>query len=276
MELKFANKITTFAHPIVMGIINCTPDSFFEDSRKQLQDEVLQLAEKHLKDGASILDLGAFSTRPGIDFISESEELNRIKEPLKWITSEFPEAWISVDTFRASIADFCLQNGAHIINDISGGQFDEQLLDVVSSYQSPYIVMHLQGTPETMHHDYVYGDISQDVVHYFEKRIAHYHSKGIQQLILDPGFGFSKSMNDNFRLLGHLEELKALSFPVLAGVSRKRMIWKTLESSPEQALNGTTVLNTVALLKGADILRVHDVREAVEAVRLVRRMTVES
>lgn len=272
MELKFANKINTFAHPIVMGIINCTPDSFFEGSRKQLRDDVLQLAARHLKDGASILDLGAFSTRPGIDFISEHEELNRIKEPLKWITSEFPEAWISVDTFRASVADFCLQNGAHIINDISGGQFDEQLLDVVSRYQCPYIAMHLQGTPETMHQDYVYEDISKDVIHYFEKQITKYRSKGIQQLILDPGFGFSKSMNDNFRLLAHLKELKTLSLPVLAGISRKRMIWKTLESSPEQALNGTTVLNTIALLKGADILRVHDVREAVEAVRLVSRM----
>jgi len=271
MELKFANKITTFAHPIVMGIINCTPDSFFEGSRKQFRNEVLQLAEKHLKEGASILDLGAFSTRPGIDLISENEELERIKEPLKWISSEFPEAWVSVDTFRASVADFCLQNGAHIINDISGGQFDEKILDVVSRYQCPYIAMHLHGTPETMHHDYVYGNISQDVVHYFEKRIAHYRSKGIQQLILDPGFGFSKSMNDNFRLLEQLDDLKTLSFPVLVGISRKRMIWKTLGSSPQEALNGTTALNTIALLKGASILRVHDVREAVEAIRLVQR-----
>lgn len=267
--LTIRGEVRRFTEPVVMGIINCTPDSFYAPSRGQLRDDVMAMARAHVEAGAAMLDLGAFSTRPGGEMISEDEELSRLQGPLAWVSEAFPEVLLSVDTFRASVADYCLEHGAHIINDISGGQFDSSILDVVARADVPYIVMHLQGDPATMHASYTYEQIEQDVMDYFTSLLERLEAKGITQGIIDPGFGFSKPLEDNFRLLRHLDMLQALHRPVLVGVSRKRMIWQTLDTSPAQALNGTTVLNSIALTKGASILRVHDVKEAVEAVRLV-------
>lgn len=261
-----------FDQPIVMGVINCTPDSFYAGSRGRLHEEIMSLAARHVEAGATIIDLGAFSTRPQSELVSELEELARLKEPLQWIAEAFPRAIISIDTFRASVAEYCLAHGAHMINDISGGQFDGNMLDVVASAGVPYVAMHLRGDISTMHAKYTYSSVERDVVDYFTRLLARLDAKGITQSIIDPGFGFSKSTEDNFRLLNHLGVLQSLGRPVLAGLSRKRMIWQTLDSSPALALNGTTVLNTIALMKGASILRVHDAREAMEAVALTSRV----
>ncbi len=271
LTLKINDKIFTYDKPIVMGIVNCTPDSFHTGSRKQLKDELLNLVEKHISDGATIIDLGGFSTRPNAKFVSEMDELERLKEPLSWIKEKFPDILISIDTFRASVADYCLKNGAHIINDISAGSFDSELPNVVTKHNCPYIIMHLNGDLTTMHNNFTYQNITEDVLKYFEQKIDFFRQKGISQLIIDLGFGFSKSMEDNFELLRNLAQFKQLNTPILAGLSRKRMIWQTLNSSPSEALNGTTVLNTLALQAGAQILRVHDVKEAVEVVRLVQK-----
>lgn len=260
-----------FDQPIVMGVINCTPDSFYADSRAQLRDEIMGLATKHVEDGATIIDLGAFSTRPGGEAVSAAEELARLREPLGWIVEAFPEIIVSIDTFRASVAAYGLAHGAHIINDISGGRFDPDLLDVVASAHVPYVAMHAQGDVASMHEKYAYSRVERDVVAYFAELVERLAARGIDQVIVDPGFGFSKSMEDNFRLLHRLDALRPLDCPILAGLSRKRMIWQTLDSSPALALNGTTVLNTIALMSGASILRVHDVREAMEAVALVAK-----
>lgn len=271
LTLKIANKIRIYESPIVMGIVNCTPDSFYEGSRKQTEIEILSEVEKHLSEGATLIDLGAYSTRPGVQAVSLDEEKKRLANPLKWIHQHFPEAIISVDTFRSEVAEFSLANGAHIINDISAGGFDEKTLDVVSNYQCPYIAMHLEGTLESMHQTPQREDVVQDVINYFQQKIQLFQQKGIEQIIIDPGFGFSKTMDDNFQLLHHLDALQSLSYPILTGVSRKRMVWQTLHSSPKEALNGTSVLNTIALMKGSSILRVHDVKEATEAIRLIYR-----
>lgn len=268
ITLKINNKIHSFPHPIVMGIVNYTPDSFYRKSRVSQKDEVLFLAEKHLNEGAKLLDLGAFSTRPGSAQIDENEELERITLPLQWVTDYFPEALLSIDTFHAKIAEYSLQNGASIINDISGGTYDTKILDVVAKYDVPYIAMHVSADFKTIHEEMESSDILHDVSDYFDQKIALYKSKGITQIILDPGFGFSKKMNDNFTLLNRLSELKKLGYPILVGLSRKRMIWQTLDISIDEALNGTTVLNTIALQNGASILRVHDVKEAMEAIKL--------
>lgn len=271
LTLKINDKIFTFDKPIVMGIVNCTPDSFHVNSRKQLKDELLRLVEKHISDGATIIDLGGFSTRPNAKFISEIDELERLKEPLSWIKEKFPDTLISIDTFRSLVADYCLNNGAHIINDISAGSFDTELPNVIAKHDCPYVIMHLNGDLATIHNDFTYQNITEDVLKYFDQKIEFLHQKGISQLIIDLGFGFSKSMDDNFELLQNLDLFKKLNTPILTGLSRKRMIWQTLNSSPSNALNGTTVLNTLALQAGAQILRVHDVKEAVEVVRLVQK-----
>ena len=272
LTVKINDKIFTYDKPIVMGIVNCTPDSFHADSRKQLKDELLRLVEKHISDGATIIDLGGFSTRPNAKFVSEIDELERLKEPLSWIKEKFPDTLIAFDTFRSSVADYCLKNGAHIINDISAGSFDTELPNVIAKYDCPYIIMHLNGDLATMHNDFMYQNITEDVLKYFKQKIQFLHQKGITQLIIDLGFGFSKSMDENFELLQNLTQFKQLNAPILVGLSRKRMIWQTLNSSPNEALNGTTVLNTLALQAGVQILRVHDVKEAMEVVELVRKL----
>ncbi len=278
LKLKTDHKFHIYSYPVVMGIVNCTPDSSYGGSRKQLKEDILTLVEKHLNDGATIIDIGGFSTRPGTQFISDKvisdkEEIERISGPLTWIREKFPYTILSIDTFRSSVADYCLSHGAHIINDISAGEFDPEILDVVSRFNCPYIAMHLLGNLTTMHNEYDYVAIEEDVCSYFELKYSKYKSKGIDNVIIDPGFGFSKSKEDNFRLLKNLEVLKKLSLPILVGVSRKRMIWQTLDSSPNEALNGTSVLNTIALQNGASILRVHDVKEAIETIKLVQQLS---
>ncbi|WP_421893617.1 dihydropteroate synthase [Marinoscillum sp.] len=258
--------------PKVMGILNVTPDSFYEGSRQQTITDLLRSAEKMLNEGATFLDIGGYSTRPGADEIEEKEEINRILEPIRQVASRFPDAVISIDTFRSEVAIEAINAGAHIVNDISAGMLDGRMLESVGWMGVPYIAMHMRGTPQDMKHHTEYEDLLGEVTHFFSERISAAKSAGIKDVIIDPGFGFAKTVEQNFYLLNRVEYLKHLSHPLLIGVSRKSMVYKTLNIEAEAALNGTTVLNTVALLKGTSILRVHDVKEAVEAVKLVNQI----
>ncbi len=270
MFINCKGTLVDLAQPKVMGIINITPDSFYSGSRSNTEKEILTNAEKMLLDGATFLDLGAYSSRPGADDISIEEELGRMMPAIEMILKEFPETILSIDTFRATVAEKSIQAGAAIINDISAGKLDDKMLQVIARYQVPYIMMHMKGTPQTMKDLNQYEDLTADVLFYFSERIRAAREIGINDLIVDPGFGFAKSIEQNFELLSKLELFKNLEIPLLIGVSRKSMIWKPLDISPSEALNGTTVLNTTALLKGAGILRVHDVKEAIECIKLTR------
>lgn len=255
-----------------MGILNITPDSFYSGSRKNSEWGILLAAEKMLNEGAAFLDLGGYSTRPGAGEVAVEEELKRVLPALELILKNFPDAIISVDTFRSRVASESLEAGAGIINDISAGNLDEDMMKVVARYQVPYIMMHMRGTPQTMKDLNEYEDLTRDVLFYFSEKIKKARDLGINDLIADPGFGFSKNIDQNFELLSKLELFETLELPVLVGLSRKSTIYKTLGTTPEEALNGTTVLNTVALRKGAAILRVHDVKEAMETVKLVSHL----
>jgi dihydropteroate synthase len=268
-SLNVGGKILDLSTPKVMGILNITPDSFFEGSRTQSEKEILIQAEKMLTEGADILDLGAYSSRPGATDISVEEEKQRLIPAVKLIANHFPEAVVSVDTFRASIAKEAIQNGAHIINDISGGNFDAEMFKTVGDLGVPYILMHMKGTPQSMKNLVHYDDLIGDLTHYFSIKIAQLQQAGVKDIVLDLGFGFAKNITQNFELLKQLENFRSLGFPLLAGLSRKSMIYKTLAIDANEALNGTTVLNTIALLNGASILRVHDVKEAREVVKLL-------
>lgn len=254
--------------PKVMGIINVTPDSFYDGGKTFAGKEILKQAEKMLSEGATFLDVGGHSTRPGADVISEAEETERVVSAVNEIVKHFPEALISVDTFRSQVAKKAVANGAALVNDVSGGMLDTDMPKTVAKMKVPYILMHMRGTPQTMAQLTDYENITLEVIKYLSEKIARARAAGIDDLIADPGFGFAKRREQSFQLLNDLELLKHLRVPILAGLSRKSMISKTLETTPENALNGTTSLNTVALLKGASILRVHDVREAVECVKL--------
>lgn len=254
--------------PKVMGIINLTPDSFFEGSRKQTVADALQQAGKMLADGAAILDLGAYSSRPGAEDISVQEEADRLLPIVEAIVEAYPEAILSIDTFRASVAEAAVNAGAHIINDISGGQLDADMFATAARLQAPYILMHMKGNPKTMTQLATYDDVFTEVLDYFNIRIAQLKKLGVEDIIIDPGFGFAKKPEHGFALLKRLEDFAPLDLPMLVGVSRKKMIYGTLGNTAAEALNGTTVLNTIALAKGANILRVHDVKEAMEAVKL--------
>ncbi|MGV3705016.1 MAG: dihydropteroate synthase [Arcticibacter sp.] len=267
--INAGGSLIDFTIPRVMGILNITPDSFYQGSRTPGTDDALRRAEKLLSDGAAMLDIGAYSTRPGAAEVSVEEEIGRIVPVIKALVSEFPTAILSVDTFRASVARASVEAGAHIINDISGGDLDPQMFETVAALRVPYILMHMRGTPQTMTSMTGYEDIFREVLSYFAARIARLKELHVHDIILDPGFGFAKNAAENFELLNQMEKFSVCGLPVLAGLSRKRTIWQTLGISSEEALNGTTVLNTVALQKGASILRVHDVREAVEAVKLI-------
>ena len=251
-----------------MGIINLTPDSFFEGSRKTAVEDALQQAAKMLNEGAAFLDLGAYSSRPGADDISVQEEMDRLLPVVEAISKNFPEAILSIDTFRAKVAEAAINAGAHIINDISGGQLDEQMFATVAKLQVPYILMHMKGNPKTMQQLADYDDVFGEVYDYFVERYHQLKQLGVKDVVIDPGFGFAKKPEHSYQLMARLEELNSLNLPILAGVSRKKMIYSLLENTAAEALNGTTVLNTIALTKGANILRVHDVKEAVEAVKL--------
>lgn len=274
--INAGGSLIDFTIPRVMGILNITPDSFYQGSRTPGVEDALKRAEKHLSEGAAILDIGAYSTRPGASEVSAGEEAERIVPVVQALAREFPSAILSVDTFRSSVAQASIDAGAHMINDISGGDLDPLMFQTVARLQVPYIMMHMRGTPQTMSGLTGYQDIFAELLTYFTERIARLRELHVHDIILDPGFGFAKDADENFSLLNQIDKFGLCGLPVLAGLSRKRTIWKTLNISSEEALNGTTVLNTVALLKGAAILRVHDVKEAVEAVKLVQCLKKEN
>ena len=270
LRIASRGQIFSWDRPVVMGIMNVTPDSFFDGGKYQGLTSVLEHCQKMVSEGADILDLGAFSTRPGSERISDKEEIERIIPALKAIRKEFPNIPISIDTFRQSVATQCIEEGADIINDISGGLFDKAMIPYIGKNHIPYILMHITGTLEGMHHEEIISEDVHEKVHQFlENQVNKLLEYGEQQIILDPGIGFNKTIECNFALLRDLDKYRVNGLPILIGISRKSLIYKTLGFTPQEALNGTTVLNTIALMNGADILRVHDVKEAVEAVKLV-------
>jgi dihydropteroate synthase len=259
--------------PKIMGILNITPDSFYRGSRYKEKHEILSAANKMLNDGADFLDVGGYSSRPGAEDVSIEEEKKRVLNAIRLISVEFPKAIISVDTFRADVAREAICDcGAHMINDISGGNADSEMFPLIEKLNVPYIIMHMKGNPRTMQDNPVYDDVVADILKWFGGKIFRLRSAGVKDIIIDPGFGFGKTIKDNFELLKRLCDFSIAGLPVLVGVSRKSMIWKTLDITPDESLSGTSVLNTVALMNGADILRVHDVKEAVEAVKLMQKM----
>ncbi len=273
--LQIKGELIDLSFPRVMGILNLTPDSFYQPEGRNGQPDISQIlkeAEQMLTEGASFLDLGAYSSRPNAEHISETTESERLLPVLSALVKEFPEAIISVDTFRSGIARKAVEQGAHLINDISAGELDKDMFETVASLKVPYILMHMKGTPQTMQQNPHYESLMPEILQYFIQKINKLNNLGAYDLIIDPGFGFGKNLEHNYELLNKLETLNIIQLPVLAGFSRKSMIYKFLNSSPAEALNGTTVCNTIALLKGAKILRVHDVKPAMEAIRLVGAM----
>jgi len=268
-KMQCGSLVLDFSTPLVFGILNLTPDSFYGDSRFRQEKETIKAVEKMLEDGADGIDVGAVSTRPGAKNITAEEELHRITKPLEQIIKNFPKTIFSIDTYRPEVAHACIESGAHIINDISGGQFDDKMFATVAELNVPYILMHLKGTPKDMQNEPISNSVVHGIKKYFLEKVKQLNELGVEDIILDPGFGFGKTLDCNYSILRHLEEIRIGGLPILAGVSRKSMINKVLNSKAEDALNGTTILHTIALLNGANILRAHDVKEAVEAVRLV-------
>ena len=255
--------------PKVMGILNCTPDSFFDGGKYGNSNAIVNQVEKMLREGATFIDVGAYSSRPSAKHISEEEELNRILPVIKLLISEFPSILISADTFRSQVAEQCIHHGACIVNDIAAGEMDTNMFSTVAKLQVPYIMMHMKGSPQNMQQNPTYVNVVTDLLYYFSKKIAELHELGVNDIITDVGFGFGKTIKHNYQLLKHLELFKNLEVSTLVGLSRKGMLYKPLNINAELALNATTAANTVALLNGASILRVHDVKEAVEAVKIV-------
>lgn len=268
--LNIGGNPVSLVTPKVMGILNVTPDSFYQGSRVNQEKSLLAQAEKMLADGAFALDIGGYSSRPGADHISPKEEANRVVNAVQILTREFPDAPLSIDTFRASVAEQALDAGAAIINDISGGELDQNMFALIADRQVPYILMHMRGTPQTMKSQTHYEDLIKEITLYFQEKCHLLTNMGVKDIVLGPGFGFAKTISQNYELLRNLGYFKSLNLPLLAGVSRKSMIYKKLEIQPEDALNGTTALHMIALMNGASILRVHDVKEAVEAVQLFK------
>ena len=270
MTLNCKGELIELSVPKVMGILNVTPDSFYDGGKTVVLKEILKQAEVMLNEGATFLDVGGYSSRPGADDVSENEELKRVLPAIEAIIKEFPETLLSIDSFRSKVAKSAIEIGAAIVNDIFGGTRDAEMLSTVSNLKVPFIAMHMRGTPQTMTRLTDYKNVTRDVLKYFSERLAAARAAGINDLIADPGFGFAKTREQSFELLNNLELFKHLDVPYLVGVSRKSMIYKTLETTAENSLNGTTVLHAIALLKGASILRVHDVQEAVECVKLMQ------
>jgi dihydropteroate synthase len=268
VTLNAGGKLIDISSPKVMGIINITPDSFYAGSRKPGVDEALQQAEKMLAEGAAFLDIGAYSSRPGAIDISVAEETDRLLPVVEAIASAFPDAIQSIDTFRAQVAEAAIKAGAHIINDISGGQLDADMFATVARLQVPYILMHMKGNPQNMNQLAQYDDVFTEVLDYFVSRYQQLKQLGVHDVIIDPGFGFAKKPEHGYALMNRLQEFEILGLPMLVGISRKKMIYSLLGSTAAEALNGTTVLNTIGLMKGANILRVHDVKEVIEAVKI--------
>jgi len=270
---QIKGRVYSLDKPKIMGILNLTPDSFFEGSRVRLEEKmILNTAEKMISEGADFLDIGGYSTRPGALDISMEEEVQRVVPAISLIKREFPETLISVDTFRSGVAKHAVESGADLINDISAGNLDSQMLSAVTQLNVPYIAMHMKGTPQTMQEEAIYQDLIPEILYYFSQKLEQFSKLGIKDVIIDPGFGFAKTREQNFQLLRDLKRFNALGLPILAGVSRKSMIYKTLQINPSEALNGTTALNMFALSQGANILRVHDVKEAKETVTLFEQL----
>lgn len=272
MTIRCKGQLIDLATPKVMGILNITPNSFFDGGKYKTEKQILIQVEKMLTDGATFIDIGAYSSKPSAELVTEADELSRIVPVVQSIVKHFPEAILSIDTFRSELAKVCIENGASIINDISAGNLDDKMLKTIAEYKVPYIMMHMRGTPQTMQTLTNYENVVKEMLFYFAEKIAQARSFGIDDVIIDPGFGFAKTVEQNFTILQQLELFKMIELPLLVGFSRKSMIYKTLESNAENALNGTTVLNTIALTKGAKILRVHDVKEAVECVTLFYKL----
>jgi len=268
MTINCKGTLIDLTQPKVMGILNITPNSFFDGGKFTDENAILKQTEKLLNEGATFIDVGAYSSKPNAEFVSEEEEISRLIHVIALLVKTFPEIILSVDTFRSQVADRAIQAGAAMINDISAGNLDAEMMKIVAKLQVPYIMMHMKGTPQTMQSLTNYDDILKEMLFYFSEKVHIARGLGINDIIIDPGFGFAKTVEQNFEVMNKLELFHILNLPLLSGVSRKSMIYKTLQNAPQEALNGTTVLNTISLLKGAKILRVHDVKEAVEAVKL--------
>lgn len=276
MTINCKGNLIDLSNPKIMGILNVTPDSFFDGGRYKNTTSIINQVTKMITDGATFIDLGAYSSRPGADYVSEEEELKRVIPIVNLLINEFPEILISIDTFRSKVAEEAIYNGTAIINDISAGNLDLKMLDTIAKHQVPYIMMHMKGTPQTMQQHTDYKDLLTDILYYFSEKIADSHSKGIHDIIIDPGFGFAKTLEQNYELMQKLELFKTIKAPLLVGISRKSMIYKLLQTDAKNALNGTTILNTISLLKGANILRVHDVKEAFECIQLTKQLKAEN
>ena len=264
--------LVDFSTPVVMGIMNITPDSFFEGSRFQKKDKICFRVEEIIQQGGKIIDIGGYSTRPGAEVVTENEELERIIFAMEIIRENFPDVPVSVDTFRAKVALTAVRDfGAAIINDISGGELDEKMFETVAALKVPYILMHTKGNPQTMQQNIHYVDFIPEIFLYFAEKVDRLKQLGVNDIILDPGFGFAKTLEQNYELLAKMNLFSQFGLPVLAGVSRKRMIWQLLDTTPNESLNGTTAVNMLALTQGANMLRVHDVKEAVEAVKIFKK-----
>jgi dihydropteroate synthase len=272
MTINCKGQLIDLSTPKVMGILNITPNSFFDGGMYKNESEVLSRVEKMISEGATFIDVGAYSSKPSAEFVSEKEEIERIIPFIDSIIKHFPTAILSIDTFRSEVAKACIESGAAIINDISAGLLDDKMLETIAKYKTPYIMMHMRGTPQTMQKFIQYDDIVKEILFYFSERIAAARHLGIDDLIVDPGFGFAKTTEQNYEVFKKMDLFELFELPVLIGISRKSMIYKTLNFSAEEALNGTTVLNTIALTKGANILRVHDVKEAMECVALFNKI----
>lgn len=268
MTINCLGQLIDLTTPKVMGILNITPNSFYDGGQYVTEKSILNQVEKMLLEGAAFIDLGAYSSKPNAALVSEEEEIERLLPVIKSVLKHFPDTLLSIDTFRSEVAKLSLDLGAAMINDIAAGNLDEKMFETIAKYQVPYVMMHMKGTPQTMTSLTQYDNIVKEMLFYFSEKIATARSFGINDLVIDPGFGFAKTLEQNYEVLQHLALFQNLELPILVGVSRKSMIYKVLETNAEEALNGTTVLNTISLTKGANILRVHDVKEAVEAARL--------
>ncbi|MGB0304857.1 MAG: dihydropteroate synthase [Flavobacteriaceae bacterium] len=272
MTINCRGQLIDCSEPRVMGILNLTPDSFFDGGKYKDEHSILTQVETMIQQGADFIDVGGYSSRPGADDVASSEELNRVVPAIEAISKRFPECLISIDTFRSEVADRAIASGACMINDISGGDRDPNMPKVAAKHQVPYIFMHMRGTPQTMNQLTQYENVVLEVTQELAKKLKQLRALGLNDLIADPGFGFAKTLEQNYTLLNHLEHLKLLEVPILVGLSRKSMIYRLLETQPDHALNGTSVANTIALIKGANILRVHDVLQATEAIRLIKAL----
>jgi dihydropteroate synthase len=270
--LNIGGKLLDLSQPKIMGILNVTPDSFYDGARYKTDEEIIRQAEKMLAEGATFIDVGGYSSRPGAQEVSLTDEFQRSIHAVQLILKAFPETIISIDTFRSEVAKAAVHEGALLVNDISAGNLDDKMIDTVARLRVPYIAMHMKGNPRIMAEQTTYENLLREMALYFQEKIQHFHEAGIRDVILDPGFGFAKTREQNFELLQHLDYFHMFSKPLLVGLSRKSMIWKTLNITPAEALNGTAALNTIALLKGADILRVHDVKEALQIITLLDKL----